>query len=290
MRSTLLAVAAAALALGLAGAPAGAGTVTTQAVRGRLVPTDDSSSAVGKFRIVLLARAGGTAESLDLDALGLDATRDGDGNLPSYHAFLVTADAGTAADFGEMFLSPRGRAGLRFRTTRSDLPEGVRSLADFAGGTAEVRLGDTVVLSGEIPDFLGLLDGNDRGSGSAARALGRARLRATRDGGDAAGVLEALYANQPRETVEGIRVECLGLGSAGDTFTVVCIDDSSNETTLGTMTSRTRYGVAVLVLSSRAGDTMPGDGVLSLGGQRVEVRDTNGTAWLVGRFPVLSGS
>jgi hypothetical protein len=40
-------------------------------------------------------------------------------------------------------------------------------------------------------------------------------------------------------------------------------------------------------LSTRRGDTIPGGGVLALGGQSVEVRDADGVAHLVGRFPDL---
>ena len=219
---------------------------------------------------------------------GMDTTKDGDGNLPSYHCWLVNADASAEADFGECYLASRGRAKVRFATAREDFPDGVTTIKDFAGGTVEIRLDTTLVLSGDIPEFLGLTDDNGQGSHAAAKALGVKRLKATEDGGEAKGFVECLYANRPRETVEAIRVEGLGLGSAGDEFTVVVIDAKGNETELGTMTSRTRFGVGVLALSTRRGDTIPGDGVLAFGGLRVEVRDAAGTAWLEGRFPVLA--
>jgi len=287
MRSILI-VSGLLAVLALAGAPAVARTVTTQAVRGRLVAVDEESDAAGKFRIVVHSRAAGSREALEMDAWGLDAARDDAGDLPSYRAFLVTADGGTEADFGELSLAPSGRARFRFASPRMDFPEGVETLVDFAGGTVEVRRDGAAVLSGDIPEFVGVDDGSGEGSGATARAAGEARLIPTRDGGRAHGLLQALYVNRPRVQFEGIRVECLGLGSAGDEFTVICIDESRNETEVGSMTSRSRFGVALLELSTRAGDTMPGDGVLALGGQRVEVRDARGTAWLVGRFPVLA--
>lgn len=286
MRPMILAAAAlAALALG---APAEARTVTSQVVRGRLLPADDSSEARGEFRILVQARGEASREFLYADMTGMDTTKDGDGNLPSYRCLLVNADASVEADFGECYLTARGRAKVRFSSAREEFPDGVTTLTDFAGGTVEIRLDTTVVLSGDIPDFLGLTDDNGQGSHAAARGVGVKRLKATEDGGEAKGFVECLYANRPRETVEAIRVEGLGLGSAGDVFTVVVVDADGNETELGTMTSRTRYGVGVLVISTRRGDTIPGDGVLAFGGLRIEVRDADGVAWLEGRFPVLA--
>ena len=288
MRTTILAAAAlATLATLSLGTAAEARTVTTQVVRGRLLPTDDTSRARGEFRIMAQDRGEAHREFLYADMRGMDTTKDGDGTLPSYHCWLVNADASAEADFGECYLTARGRAKVRFASAREEFPEGVTTLKDFAGGKIEIRLDAAVVLAGDIPDFLGLADENGRGSGAAARGFGVRRLHATEDGGRARGFVEALYVNRPRLTVEAIRIECLGLGSAGDVFTAVVIDADGNETELGTMTSRTRYGVAVLTLSTRRGDTIPGDGVLSFGGHRIEIRDAGGTAWLEGRFPTL---
>jgi hypothetical protein len=282
MRTMILAAAAlASLALGT---PAEARLVTTQVVRGRLLPTDDESRAHGTFRIVVQTRGEAGREFLYADAWGMDTTKD----LPSYHCWLVNADGSLEADFGECYLTARGRAKVRFATAREDLPEGVTTLKEFAGGTVEIRLADALVLAGDVPDFLGILDDNGRGSGAAARALGVHRLKATDAGGDAKGFVQALYVNRPSLTVEALRVECLGLRRIGDVFTVVVIDGDGAETELGTMVARTRFGVGVLHLSTRRGDTIPGGGVLALGGFRLEVRDAGGTAWLVGRFPDLA--
>src|SRR5689334_4695435 len=203
MTRNLLAAAALAsvLSLGL-GAPAEARTISTQVVRGRLLPTDDASDAVGTFRILVQERGEARREFLYADAWGLDATKDGEGNLPSYHCWLVTADAATSADFGECYLTARGRARARFASAREDFPEGVATLKDFAGGTAEIRLGDAVVLTGDVPDFLGITDENRPGSHSAARVLGIKRLTPTDAGGDARGLVECLYVNRPLVTVQ----------------------------------------------------------------------------------------
>ena len=286
MRHLLLA-AAALVALPFA-PPAEAGTVSVQAVRGRLLPADESSDAVGAFRILVLARGDATRQSIGAAMRGLDATRDGDGNLPEYRCWLVNADASVEADFGACRLSERGRARFRFASPRQDFPEGVTDLVDFAGGSIEIRLAETVVLAGRIPEFLGLGDDNEPGSGAAAIAFGAKRLQATDAGGDAKGFVMAAYVNRPRLTFESLFVEGIGLGSAGDVFTVVVIDADGNETELGAMTIRTRYEIGVLHLSTRLGDTIPGDGVLAFGGRRIEIRDADGVAWLEGRFPVLA--
>jgi hypothetical protein len=288
MKSALLAPVVLAAVLAFGAAPAEARVNTSQVVRGRLLPTDTESDAHGTFRMLVQDRGEAHREFLYVDAWGLDTTRDGDGNLPSYHVFLVNADGSVEADFGEAYLSPRGRVKLRFHSARESFPDGVDTLKDFAGGTVEVRLGADVILSGDVPDFIGIGDDNEPGSGAAARALGVARLHATDAGGRAKGFLEALYVNRPRVQIEAIRVECLRLGVAGEEFNVVAVDGTGGETTLGTMVARTRFAIAVLHLSTRRGDTIPGGGVLALAGQTVEVRDADGVAWLTGTFPDLA--
>ena len=289
MRSTLLAAGLAVAGLALFTGTAEARLVTTEAVRGRLDPTDDTSDALGRFHMVVRTRGDASAEQFLLEARGLDATRDGSGNLPSYHAFAVTSDGNTQADFGEIFLSSRGGARFRFSSPREEFPSGVTTLKDFAGGTVEVRLGDSIILSGRVPDFLGVDDGNGSGSGARARIVGTNRLQATADGGRARGRITAAYANTPNGEFEEVVVGCDNLGYRGRTFTVVVIDGQRNETTLGTMTTRTYDSVGLLDLSTRAGDAIPGPGVRRMGGWTVEVRDARGTAWLTGTFPDLSG-
>ena len=286
MRNTLLA--AAAFALLALGTPAEARVVTTQVVRGRLHPVADDSRAHGQFVISVQSVRDRSRERLDVVAAGLDATKDGDGNLPDYRCWVVNADRSVAADFGSGRVSEGGRFRFRFASPRQEFPDGVSSLVDFAGGQVQVRLGEDLVLAGDIPEFLGIDDDNEGGSGAAARAWGIHRLRATDAGGDAKGFVSCLYVNRPRVTVEALRVECLGLARIGDTFTVVVIDGDGAETELGTMVARTRFGVGILHLSTRAGDEIPGGGVLAMGGFRLEVRAADGTAWLVGRFPDLT--
>ncbi|NUN53792.1 MAG: hypothetical protein HUU06_13550 [Planctomycetaceae bacterium] len=176
MRAALAAAALAAL-LSLPLPPAAAASGGTQVVRGRLLPTDDGSDATGKFAVAVTTRGERVKEALAVDAWGLDATKGDGGNLPSYRVFLVSADGETEADFGEAFLSARGRAKLRFSSARQDYPENADPLADFAGGRVEVRLEGDVVLEGDIPDFLGIDDEN--GAPAPPPAPGPRRASAT---------------------------------------------------------------------------------------------------------------
>jgi len=287
MMKALYAAAFAGASLLLASGTAEAGTLTKQAVGGRLDPVDDTSDDTGRFKMLVKTRGAAVRETLYLDARHLDTTRDDEGNLPSYHAWVVNADGSASADFGEAFLNARGRAKLRAKSWKGGFPEELASLKDFAGGVVELRLGDTVLLRGDIPEFLGIGDENEPGSHSRVKAIGIKRLRSTPEGDGARGWIGALKVNRPTLQVEALWVECLRLGERGDVFTVVAIAEDGTETTLGTMTSRTRFEYAAMRLSTRRGDTIPGGGVLALGGQSVEVRDADGVAHLVGRFPDL---
>ena len=271
----------------LAGGTAEAKTLTKQSVGGRLDPVDDASDDTGRFKMLVKTRGAAVRETLFLDALYLDTTRDGEGNLPDYHVWVVNADSSASADFGEAYLSARGRARLRAKSWKGGFPEEAASLRDFAGGVVELRLGDTVILRGDIPEFLGIGDENEPGSHSRVKAIGIKRLRSTPEGEGAKGWIGALKVNRPTLQVEALWVDCLRLGEQGDEFTVVAVAEDGTETTLGTMTSRTRFEYAAMKLSTRRGDTIPGGGVLALGGQSIEVRDADGVAHLVGRFPDL---
>lgn len=290
MRSTLIAAAlGAALFAGAVPADAMPREVVRQVVHGRLLPTDAESDAYGKFRLKVKKRGEAQREFLYVDAWGLDARRDDAGNIPDYHVFLVLADGSSEADFGEMRLSARGYARLRWHSARDARPEDASELTAYAGGTVEVRLGDAVILTGDIPEFLDLMDDNAPGSGASVVVSEIARLHATEDGGRGRGIVQALAASLPRGRHEALKVFCWNLlARRGDELAVVCVDADGNETRIGTMIVRTRARIGALKLSTRAGDEIPGGGVLALGGQTVEVRDADGVVHLTGVFPVLT--
>lgn len=265
---------------------ADAGGFTQQGVRGKLTASDTSDDAEGRFRIRLRDRRNGVAsERVEVDAVRLDATREDDGDLPTYRVWVVAAGETTSADLGAMRLSPRGRAVLRFDTRRTSLPEGVTTLEDFGGGTLQVRLGDTVVLSGAIPEFLGPDDGNGEGSGAAAVLRASSRLRPADAADPWRGFVDARWSSTPRGTRESLRVRAVLLERSGAPYTVVCIDTESAETELGTFTPRGRFGEGRLVIDTRDGAAIPGGDVKALGGQAVEVRAADGTVVLEGTFP-----
>jgi len=280
-----MAVTAAAL---VPGAPeAAAGSVLQQGVHGKLAPSDPESDADGQFRLRVKTRGNGmAADSVEVGAKRLDATKAEDGSLPDYHVWLVNSDASASADFGSMRLRENGHAALRWNSRKDEMPSGASSLLDFGGGKVEVRLGDTVVLAGDVPAFVDL--GDDNGQGSGARTVSRVatRLRGA-DGVRAQGYVEARYANLPRGAQERLRVAAVLLDRRSGPYTVVCIDGSAVETEIGTLEPHGRFGQARVVFDTKDGDTIPGGGVTALAGQTVEVRDPNGAVVLSGTFPSI---
>lgn len=267
----------------LVGAADANAAILKQGVRGKLAAADAESGAQGRFRILIRDRGERHWESLLVAARGLDTTADEEGARPEYHAYLIDSEA-AETDMGALRLRRGGRAVLRFNTRRDALPDGVESLADFGGGTIEVRLGDEVVLSGDVPEFLGVGDGNEEGSGAAAKGHASSRLTPLDEEGRGRGFVTASIRNLPRGVDERIVVEIIRTGDRGDTFSVTLNPEVGPETLLGEIRLRGRLGVGRLVLSTVRGDALP-DSVLELGGTPVEVRDAEGTVVLSGTFP-----
>ncbi len=286
LRSTLAAALSAALLLAPAVAVA---LVTKQVVRGKMeaVADDSSDAAKGRFRIRSNERGDNLYESIRFWGARLDAEKDDDGKRPEYHVWLVDADEEVEADFGQARLNGKGRSAFRFHTRRDVLPDDVDAIRDFGGGTIQLRLGDDVVLEGDVPDFIGITDDNEEGSHQAARAKAATRLKATDDGGKARGFIRARIQNRPRGTESQIRVKVVLLGKARDVFYVVAIDDDDEETKIGRFQVRSRLGIGSLFLDTRRDDEIPGGDILDLGGQDVEVRDADGTVVMTGTFPSL---
>lgn len=264
--------------------------VVRQFVHGRLAAVDELSASRGKFRLVSQARDNGDArEAIEVACGPMDVERDDEGGRPEYRLVLTSSDGGTTADFGSFVLARRGRAGFRWSTRFDTYPDGVTTITAFSGGTIEVRRDGEAVLTGEVPTFRGPGDENDEGTGARGVRRDASRLRPTEAGGRAHGGIEARYANTPRGENEQVRVQAVNLSRDGSPYAVVCIDGSSNETTLGEMSPRGRFGEARLALDTRDGDEIPGGGgVTGLSEQTVEVRDVNGTVVLTGPFPTMA--
>jgi hypothetical protein len=257
-----------------------------QAVHGRLAPSDTSSRARGVFHMGWVQADNGTVrDRLDVACQRLDARRDDQGNLPVYELVLTTS-GGTSYDFGDLTLTRNGNAGFRFNSRVDAFEEGITSVADFSGGTIEVKRDGSVVLSGDVPTFVG--PGDDSGTHAIGVRRDSNRLRAE-DGYRARGAIEARYANTPRGVNEQVRVKIVNLSRDGAPYDVVVIDANSVETLLFQITPRGRYGEARGELDTRDGDTIPGPGsVTDLSELDVQVRDKDGTLVLTGKFPTIT--
>lgn len=256
---------------------AGAGVVRS-AVHGRLAAVAQGGTESGRFRLIVGDRSNSShIEKIEAEARQLDSTIE-------YHVFLVKSGGTDAADFGAMHVGPHGHAGLRFTTRLTSLPSGVTTISDYAGGTVEVRDGSTAVLSGTVPNFIGLTDPGSHGS--AAFGHDRQRLTAVDTSFRGRGVIIARRQNLPGGVREEMRVTC-GRMDSGATYTAVIIATDLSETSLGTFTTSDPLGLGGFRLATARGDTIPGGSILDLAGQTVEVRDSGGTAVLRGTFPTL---
>jgi hypothetical protein len=262
--------------------------------RGRLAPPEGvESDARGFFRIAGINARVADLETLKVKAFRLDATLDADGNLPTYHFFLVTSDGAKEADFGPMTLAPSGNARLLFRSWRDDYPADVSSLGEFGGGRAEVRRGDDVVLLGEVPPFVRTGRPEDGGGGGGgggggdggvkASTLVRVELTATAGDDDAAGLLVEFHADGSMGSIEGIRLVCSGL--AQGEYQVVAEDLFGNRTVIGSFEANAA-GAGNLEVSGTP-DGMPGGGLAALAGQTILVLDAAGEVVLTGTFAVI---
>lgn len=275
MHATLRAAALVALAALPLAAVAG---FTRQVVKGPLedVSADDGRQR-GRFRLAMFENdAGRTYERIDAGGLRLD--RDDE-----YHVFLTKSDGTGEADFGAMRVSRFGYGAFRWDTRRDEFPSGVTTIGDYGGGTIELRSGDTVVLTGDVPQFVDLDDDAD---GAATVGRDRSRLQPVDDTFRGHGVIDARRRNAPAGVREDVRVMCKRM-EAGATYTLVAIAEDASETEVGTFTTSDPLGIGGFRLSTQAGDTIPGGGVLALAGLDVEVRDADGAAVLAGTFPTL---
>lgn len=262
--------------------------IVRQTVHGRLPAVDSESRAKGVFTLTSIAADNGnTRESISVDALRLDATADGQGNLPDYHLVLKTLD-GAESDFGSLRINARGRAHFAFNSRANTYPDGVTTITTFSDGAIEVRLDGTAVLSGLVPTFRNPGDTNGGGSGAHGVRRDTHRLTPVTTPSRLRCFLEARYASTPGGTNEQIKVECEGLSRDAAPYTLVAIDGSSNETQLFELSPHGRFRQDRGVIDTRNGDSIPGDSVTALSEQSVELRDKDGTVVMTGTFPTIS--
>ncbi len=273
---------AVAAVVAVAGISQAGGKRTT--VQGRFTAVAVDGAARGRFSMTSkLFEDGSIAERIDLDCRKLDATKT-ESKRPEYHLWLVRADASASADMGKLRINPQGHAWMHFNSRLDAYPEGVDLIADFGGGTAEVRLGDTAVLTGAIPAF--------DGSGAVGVSHDTNRLEHP-ENGRGRGWIEARTVNRPKGgTAEVLRIQIVGLARSMGPYTAVAISgegDAAVETNLATLLPHGRYGQDKQVYDTRKGDTMPGGGsVTAFVGQHVEIRDKDGAVVLSSEFPTVT--
>lgn len=266
------------------------GAVTAEAakirsrVRGRLTTDTQGVRTKARFKIQSIQRGATLKEKIFVDVHKLDVAKDEEGNRPTYDVILLDSDD-NEFDFGELRLLRGGNGKFRWSSRRDDYPTGLDDLTELGGGTFEIRAAadDSVVVSGDIPEFPGL-DG-DNTDGARVRGVDRTRLTPDDDTSVALGVMRAMLANRPGGDFERITVDIRGLANAGGPYTVVVIDGET-EIELGEVTTRGRSGAGQLQLDSDS-DDYPDDGVLDLAGLDVEVRDDDGDVVLSGEFPTI---
>ena len=267
-----------------------AGTVTTKTVRGKLRASADESDAAGRFNMDVREKGDRAKERLGFTATGLDAAKDDNGVRPTYDLVLITSDD-AEADLGAVKLRRNGAAKFKYRSKQDGLGDDFDGLADFGGGTIELRDGDDVVLEGDIPEFLSAGDDPEPGDGATYEARNSRKLKPTTDDSDAKGFITAQSKAMPRSDFDRVVVEVIRAGRRGDELTVVAIDrNTGDETELGTLKLRGRFQAGALKLDTRKGDEIPGGGIGDLDGQSIEVRDGDDAVVLSGRFPSLGTS
>lgn len=279
---TLIAVAAA-LTFAVGAVTAEAGRIKSK-VRGKLTSDTSGVRTKARFKITSIEKNGTLKEKIQLLVKKLDVEKDDNGDRPTYDVILLDADE-TEYDFGELRLRRGGIGTFRWTSRRDDYPDGLDDLTDLGGGTFEVRdaSDDSVVVSGDIPEFAGLDD--DNVDGARTRGVDRNRLRPDDDTSVARGIVRAVSANRPGGDFDRISVAVSGLARGGGPYAVVIVDGDT-EIDLGDIRTRGRRGVGKLDLDSDDPD-FPDDDVLDLAGLDVEVRADDDSVVLSGTFPTI---
>jgi type II secretory pathway pseudopilin PulG len=229
-----------------------------------------SGAAAGTFAVESNQLQTRTDETIDVDATGLDASKD--------YVVVLTNASQVASMFGTATSDARGGVSFRFDGRIHSLPDGVASVADFGGGTIELRDGDTPVLSGTIPVFATVLGPPIAGSSvvfHVKRPLDEIPKSLPR-----CGTFDVRVTNAP-DGRRGQFVVDITTFDRGATYDVVAVDGQNVETALGAITVRGWNGVGALSLDVDA------DAVVALSGARIEVRASTGAVVLAGTMPVV---
>lgn len=250
---------------------------TLKRVKGKLEATDDESNAKGRFLLGVVLAGNDAKERLIVVAKGLDPDLDYDVVLGENVVDGVSA--------GE--LTVRGRGYGLLKLGKADFPEGMDSLTDFSGESIFVVEDGETVLEGGIPDFVDPDPDDEAGEGSIAFGFGETQLDAPSGvDTDARARLFIASINSYRGAREMLTLLAARL-DVDETYGVYLVNEGADDDELGSLSPRTRWGFATLVLDTGRNDELP-DHLGELGGKTVEVRNSDGDVILTGEIPSLN--
>jgi len=274
---TLKTVSLVLMAVALLVTAAQAKSFTFKKVKGSLEASDDESNAKGKFLLGIVLAGDDTKERLIVVGKGLDPDLD-------YEVYLgESVDDGVS--FGELTVRGRGYGYLKIR--KDDFPDDADSLMDFSGESIFVVTDGETVLEGEIPEFVDPDPDDEAGEGSLAFGFGETKLEVPDDvETDARARLFVASINTYRGAREMLTLMAVRLDDE-ETYGVYVVNDDADDDELGSLSPRTRWGIATLVLDTGRDDELP-DHLGELGGKTIEVRNADGDVILTGEIPTLN--
>jgi hypothetical protein len=161
----------------------------------------------------------------------------------------------------------------------------VYDVRPFAGGTVEIRDGDTPVLRGTLPALTTVLGASVPGSTASFRATGW--LDAAPRQLPKRGAFDLRVTNSEAGMRRELTVVLTTHDRLAGPATVTFFDAVGAPTPLGTITPRGRKGEGTLRIDSDTGEAPPATGPGGLSGGRIEIRDEFGTLLVSGALPVV---
>jgi len=246
-----------------------------QRVAGRLTSTDAVHRS-GTFAIDVHQAPTQTRETLVVRVVGARG---------AMQLVLVDASGARSADFGAL-PSPRSTT-FRFDSAARLLPDGVSTLADFSGGTIEVRVDGVAVATGRIPAFATPAGPADVGATTTYFAA--VPLAPPDAAASASGALTIDLSNGARGKRQILRVDAQGLDVALFPYSLLAYDPAHPDDgfVLGDLVRRGRDGAGTFALVARRPDELPFRADASVSGMTIEIRTQDDVVVLAGAFPTI---
>jgi hypothetical protein len=199
------------------------------------------------------------------------------------YSVLLFRSNGSAVTLGSFFADAGSSKGLLLDSRGGALPGGITNLADFSDGKIEIRRGSSVVGRGFVPPFRGV---DEPGIAKRnAKSWGVVELSPTGAGGAATGVIRAGVTVYPRRREQSFRLRVIDLPPSKAPYSVFVTAATGTVTRLGSFATRGANGYGSLGYTTLVGDRMPGDDVVRLSRQSLEVRNADNEVVLSGTFP-----